>query len=102
MRRIMKKILLISTIITLAGCDIPPQATQEEFMLHYDKVKNECNRIVTGEDTLYVCKEPADSMLLKPYHAVKAGGPGSSGWNSGVKAEWADKKFSYETPFKIW
>ncbi|BBK09184.1 hypothetical protein [Klebsiella phage 05F01] len=97
----MKYLVLMLTLV-ISGCTLET-TTAEEFMIQYDKVKNECQRIVTGENTLYKCKNDYDTMLLTPEHARKASRDGS-GWNSGVYAVWGNKQKHYrlEAHFQIW
>lgn len=98
----MKKIILIGCLV-LAGCDDPNLATQQEFMLQYNKVQKECERIVLGEDTMYNCKNPDDTMLIRTHHSRPSTINGS-GRNSGADAEWKNKKryFRWDAPFQIY
>lgn len=97
----MKYLILVFTLI-ISGCNIET-TTAEEFMIQYDKVKKECQRIVTGENTLYKCKNDYDTMLLTPEHSRKAT-VDQSGRNSGVYVIWGNKQKQYhlEAPFQIW
>lgn len=97
----MKYLTLLFTLI-LSGCTIET-ITAEEFMIQYDKVKKECQRIVTGENTLYKCEKDYDTMLLTPEHAIEDS-LGTIGRNSGVYAVWGNKSKQYrlEAPFQIW
>ena len=89
--------------LVLTGCDDPRHATQQQAMIQYAKVQKECERIVLGQDTLYKCQNPADTMLIKPYHAVQST-MGGSGHNSGASAYWDnDNKYAgWEAPFQIY
>jgi len=97
----MKYLVLIFTLI-LSSCTVETTTT-EEFMIQYDKVKKECQRIVTGENTLYKCDKDYDTMLLTPEHARKAT-VNRGGRNSGVYVVCGNKVKQYhlEAPFQIW